>query len=59
MNEDYVKDHLPGFGVRMIAHFHDTVHLQDELHCISIYTKHGVAWEHNYIELVIDHHDNN
>ena len=59
MNEDYVKDHLPGFGVRMIAHFHDAVRLQDELRRICIFTKHGVAWDHDYIEMVVEQHDNN
>jgi len=59
MNEDYVQDHLPGSEVSMIAHFHDAVCLQDEVRCNCIFTKHGVAWEYDYIELVIEQHDNN
>ena len=45
--------------MRMIAHFHDAICLSEELCRNCIYTKHGVAWEHDYIELVVEQHDNN
>ena len=59
INENEVQDLLPGFEGRMIAHFHDAICLGEELCHNCIYTKHSVAWEHDYIEFVVDQHDNN
>ena len=59
MVENEVQDLLPGFEVRMLAFIHDAICLCDELCHNCIYTKHGVAWDHDYIEFVVDQHDNN
>ena len=56
MNEDYVKDHLPGYEVRTFAFNHNAFCLYDELCLKCIYTKHGNAWEEDFVNLVIEWH---
>ena len=58
MSENEVQDILPGFEVRRFAFVNQAYLSHDELHCNCIFTIHGVAWNHDYIELFAGNHDN-
>ena len=58
MSENEVQDLLLWFEVRRFAFIHHAYFLHDELHCSCIFTQHGDAWDHNYIEFVVHQHDN-
>ena len=58
MDKNEAQDLFPGYEVRRFDFINQAFCICDELCCNCTFTNHGVAWDHDYNEFVVDQHDN-
>ena len=51
VGDNVVHDLLPGFEVRKYAWFHEAFVMRARVTEISLFTKHGVAWDNDFVDL--------
>ena len=51
VDDNVIHDLLPGFEVRRYAWFHEAFVMRARVTEISLFTKHGVAWDNDFVDL--------
>ena len=59
VGDNAVHDLLPGFEVRRYAWFHEAFVMRARVTETSLFTKYGVAWDNDYVDLHYEWHLHN